>query len=299
MWFRRDRLAGSDCGDFLASPPELPGRFQGIGSNRPKGDEGTMSETASKRAALVGAVIMSALAAAPAPADVIMSQSNDPRVGLDRNLNGLLGSRRPELRSDAPAVPETGASETATDAGLGALLGGDRPELRPRRGNDLALLTAPERRAAAPAAPVVRRDSAFLAALPAASGDSQWECLSEALYFEARGESVKGIFAVAEVILNRVDSPRFPGSVCDVVNQGTGERFRCQFTYTCDGAAETIRDKSAWRRVGKIARLMLDGAARTLTDGATYYHTRAVRPRWSRVFDHTADIGAHRFYRQG
>ena len=150
---------------------------------------------------------------------------------------------------------------------------------------------------ALPRPPEIRYERSFLAALPVASGGKDWRCLAEALYFEARGETVEGMFAVAEVILNRVDSARFPDTVCGVVQQGTGELFRCQFTYNCDGQAEAISEPAAFRRVGKIARLMLDGAARRLTDGALFYHTNAVRPSWSRRFELAATIGSHRFYR--
>ncbi|MCH2163456.1 MAG: cell wall hydrolase [Marinovum sp.] len=132
---------------------------------------------------------------------------------------------------------------------------------------------------------------------PIASGGAQWRCLAEALYFEARGESVKGQAAVAEVILNRVDHPRFPGTVCGVINQGTGKRYACQFTYTCDGRPETINEPKAWANVGKVARAMLDGAKRNLTGGATHYHTTAVRPSWARKYTHTTTVGVHRFYR--
>ena len=138
----------------------------------------------------------------------------------------------------------------------------------------------------------LRYDSGWLSAQPAAAGGKEWSCLAQALYFEARGESVKGQFAVAEVILNRVDNPRYPNSVCGVVNQG------CQFSYTCDGAPETIREKAAFARVGKVAGIMLNGAPRELTDGATHYHTVAVNPRWASKFPMTAQIGVHRFYRQ-
>ena len=129
-----------------------------------------------------------------------------------------------------------------------------------------------------------------------ASGNSEWRCLTEALYFEARGESVKGQFAVAEVILNRADSSRFPSSICKVVNQGTGRKHACQFSYTCDGRPENVSDKKSWNRVGKVARLMMDGAPRSLTSGATFYHTTAVRPSWARKFRKTAQIGVHLFY---
>ncbi|HHC30213.1 MAG TPA: cell wall hydrolase [Rhodobacterales bacterium] len=137
----------------------------------------------------------------------------------------------------------------------------------------------------------------WISARPAATGGAQWQCLTEALYFEARGESAEGLFAVAEVILNRVDSPRYPGTVCDVVNQGTGKRHACQFSYTCDGRPEEVHDQSAWQRVGKVARAMLDGAPRGLTDGALFYHTRSVTPSWARKFHRTASIGVHHFYR--
>jgi len=138
----------------------------------------------------------------------------------------------------------------------------------------------------------------WLSSQPKMSGGPQWACLAEALYFEARGESVKGQFAVAEVILNRVDSRLFPNSVCGVVKQGTGRKFACQFTYTCDGHKEVIHEPAAYTRVGKVAKLMLDGGTRALTKGATYYHTKAVKPRWSRKFHRTATIGVHHFYRR-
>ncbi|MEM1375544.1 MAG: cell wall hydrolase [Pseudomonadota bacterium] len=147
-------------------------------------------------------------------------------------------------------------------------------------------------------APKVRFDKAWLATQPYIEGGAEWRCLAEALYFEARGETLKGQFAVAEVILNRVESARFPSTICAVVNQGTGKRFQCQFTYTCDGHAEIISEPRAWKMVGKVARLSMAGAVGNLTGGAQFYHTRSVRPSWSRVFDHTTTIGYHKFYRR-
>lgn len=144
----------------------------------------------------------------------------------------------------------------------------------------------------------VHYDGAWIASQPAASGGDQFSCLAKALYFEARGESVKGQFAVAEVILNRVDSRKYPNSICGVVNQGSGSRKACQFSYTCDGRADRINEKQAFARAAKIARLMIDGAPRTLTDGATHFHTSNVRPGWARRFPNTARIGSHLFYRQ-
>jgi len=154
--------------------------------------------------------------------------------------------------------------------------------------------------ATAQVTPVVRPvefSKNWIDAQPDAEGGNEWECLTEALYFEARGETVKGQFAVAEVILNRVKSERFPGSTCGVINQGTGKKYQCQFTYTCDGQKETIHEPRAYERVSKVARLALDGVAPKITKGATHYHTKAVSPRWSRVYTKTASIGTHIFYR--
>lgn len=132
-----------------------------------------------------------------------------------------------------------------------------------------------------------------------AQGDAEWACLSEALYFEARGESVKGQFAVAEVILNRVDSAKYPNSICSVINQGTGKKYQCQFTYTCDGIKEIFKEATARKNTQKVAAALLEGVApRELTKGATHYHTKAVSPSWSRSFPRVATIGVHHFYRQ-
>ena len=206
-------------------------------------------------------------------ADVVVSTMTDP---------GITVGTEPE-----PAAVLRNDSAT--------LLGDDAPELTlpSMRAVDAARLT--------PTLGVIQIDytRAFLDGLVPAKGGAEWECLTEALYFEARGETVAGIFAVAEVILNRVDSSRFPSTVCGVVRQGTGRKYQCQFSYLCDGRGEVVREPHAYRAVGKVARVMLDGAPRALTGGAQFYHTRQVSPRWSRVFDRTTTIGAHHFYAQG
>lgn len=134
----------------------------------------------------------------------------------------------------------------------------------------------------------------WLLSRPEPTGDEQWQCLTEAVYFEARGESLEGQIAVAEVILNRVDNPLYPRTVCGVVKQRGGGG--CQFSYVCNGRTN-MREKRAADLAGRIARAMLDGAPRVLTAGATHFHTRAVRPSWSKRFPKTAAIGAHLFYR--
>jgi spore germination cell wall hydrolase CwlJ-like protein len=204
-------------------------------------------------------------------ADVTVSQSNDPTVALGGMLGSVLGAEKQALA----AIP----GQRLTELAVG-------PEVQTR--------TTPAKAQAAPA--VIRYDDAWLAAMPEPTGDAQWECLSKAIYFESRGETLRGQFAVAEVILNRVDSPDYPGSICGVVQQRGGGG--CQFSYVCDGRADRMRDPEAMWRAERIARVMMDGAPRALTMGATHFHTRWVRPGWAGRFPQTAAIGAHLFYRQ-
>lgn len=125
-----------------------------------------------------------------------------------------------------------------------------------------------------------------------------WQCLTEALYFEARGEEHHGRVAVAEVILNRVDSPQYPDSVCGVVQQGQHRKNACQFSYNCDGKANRIGNRKVFNQLGRVAARMLAGAKRELTEGALFYHNTSVRPRWARKMVRTTRIGSHIFYRQ-
>ena len=198
-------------------------------------------------------------------------------------------------------LPSLGSADDILSARLGALLGQERQSLSvvsDARMTELTTLPAPAERDVTTTSTNFDYSSAFLSTMPTQSGGAQWQCLAEALYFEARGESTRGLFAVGEVILNRVDSSAYPNTLCRVINQGTGRKHACQFSYTCDGHAEVIREPAAYAKVGKVARLLIDGAPRTLTSGATHYHTKAVSPSWARRFPRTATIGFHYFYKQ-
>ena len=148
----------------------------------------------------------------------------------------------------------------------------------------------------------VRRPSEWtsskLLSLPVPKSDKQMSCLAEALYFEARGEPIKGQLAVGEVILNRVEDRRYPSSICKVVNQGTGRRFACQFTYTCDGKLETVHEQKPYEMALKIAKILMTTHDKKLTRGSTHYHSNYVNPKWSKKFERVAKFGRHIFYRQ-
>src|SRR5581483_3323427 len=97
------------------------------------------------------------------------------------------------------------------------------------------------------------------------------QCLTAAVYYEARGEPHQGQAAVAQVVLNRVRDPRFPKTICGVVYQGLASH-ECQFTFACDGAAEHRREPAAWATADKVARRALGGYVEPSVGAATHYH---------------------------
>ena len=133
-----------------------------------------------------------------------------------------------------------------------------------------------------------------------AQGDSaerSLDCLTAAVYYEARSEPASGQRAVAQVVLNRVRHSGFPNSVCGVVYQGANRGAGCQFTFACDGSLAYRREAQAWERAREVAQAALDGDVYAPVGLATYYHTTAVQPWWSRSLDRIATIGTQIFYR--
>lgn len=125
------------------------------------------------------------------------------------------------------------------------------------------------------------------------------ECLAEAVYYEARGETPSGQAAVAQVVLNRVRHPSFPKSVCGVVFQGAYRKVGCQFSFACDGSMSRGRERGAWTRAQKIAARALSGAVMNEVGSATHFHTTGVSPGWGPRLLKVAHVGMHVFYRFG
>jgi hypothetical protein len=124
------------------------------------------------------------------------------------------------------------------------------------------------------------------------------KCLAEAIYFEARGEVVRGQIAVAQVVLNRAFSGYYPPTVCGVVYQNSHHHLACQFTFACDGIPDVIREQDAWERAKKISAQVLDGKLWLPEVGkATHYHASWVRPSWVREMTRMHRLGVHTFYR--
>ena len=129
---------------------------------------------------------------------------------------------------------------------------------------------------------------------------SQLMCVALAIYFEARGEPDAGQIAVAHVIRNRIEDPRYPDNACDVVKQGyywNGNPIRnmCQFSFYCDGKPEDPHDQKAWRDALHIVHL--SGLIPDITGGATHYHSNKVFPEWAYTGQVTTNIHKHVFYR--
>jgi len=124
------------------------------------------------------------------------------------------------------------------------------------------------------------------------------KCLANAIYFEARGEPVRGQIAVAQVVMNRVFSGYYPHDVCGVVYQDSHRHLACQFTFACDGIPDTINEPDAWKRATEIARDTLDGKLWLPDVGkATHYHAYWVHPWWVHEMRRIDRIGVHTFYR--
>jgi spore germination cell wall hydrolase CwlJ-like protein len=124
------------------------------------------------------------------------------------------------------------------------------------------------------------------------------KCLAEAIYFEARGEAVRGQIAVAQVVMNRTFSGFYPNTVCGVVYQNKHRHFACQFTFACDNNPDVVREPDMWDRARKIAKAMLDGQL-WLPEVAksTHYHAYWVRPSWVNEMKKMYKFGVHTFYR--
>lgn len=125
----------------------------------------------------------------------------------------------------------------------------------------------------------------------------EMRCLALNIYWESRSESLEGQIAVAAVTLNRVASEKFPSSICGVVKQGAEWRkYRCQFSWWCDGLKDTPKERQAWMASQQLARLVLNGKFVDPTDGALWYHADYVSPDWANRMDKTVKIGRHIFY---
>jgi spore germination cell wall hydrolase CwlJ-like protein len=133
-----------------------------------------------------------------------------------------------------------------------------------------------------------------------AAAAEEIRCLALNIYFEARGEPESGQLAVGHVVMNRVASSRFPGTVCGVIQQGGAlRRYRCQFSWWCDGRSDKPGNKRLWERSAELALKVYWGRTADPTGGALWYHADYVNPAWGKTYERGPKIGRHIFYSQG
>ncbi len=124
-------------------------------------------------------------------------------------------------------------------------------------------------------------------------------CLALNVYHEARSDPMVGQYAVAQVVMNRVQHSKFPNDVCSVVKQSRNDGT-CQFSWWCDGKSDKPRDEYAWAYAQMVAADILLGQgydAIDITKGATHYHANYVRPYWADELEYTVTYGSHLFYK--
>jgi N-acetylmuramoyl-L-alanine amidase len=144
-----------------------------------------------------------------------------------------------------------------------------------------------------------------LALVVALALPAETECLAQNIYFEARNQSYVGKLATAHVVFNRMADPRFPSTACDVVKQARYDksgriiRNKCQFSWYCDGLSDKPKEHLAWEDAISAAEdaMILWNNGYDMSEGATFYHSRNVNPRWNRNMEMTVQIDDHLFYR--
>jgi hypothetical protein len=137
----------------------------------------------------------------------------------------------------------------------------------------------------------------FVAAWLGADLERQTVCLANAVYYEANGEPLSGQRAVAQVVLNRLRHPRYPKTICEVVNQGSDRPTGCQFSFTCDGSLARAPNPARFKVAMGVATAALDGWTSAEAGQATHYHTLYVFPKWAPELLKLGILGHHIFYR--
>lgn len=137
-----------------------------------------------------------------------------------------------------------------------------------------------------------------VAAVADAPFEGEERCLAQAVYFEARSEPLEGQLAVAQVVLNRVESAYWPDSICEVVFENDHRRHKCQFSFACDGLPDEPKNPRSWDTAKMISAVALHRMWGDVTETATHYHADYVAPYWKHVLDPTVQHGRHLFYRE-
>ncbi|MCJ8190522.1 cell wall hydrolase [Sphingomicrobium aestuariivivum] len=119
--------------------------------------------------------------------------------------------------------------------------------------------------------------------------EQEW-CLANAIYFEARGESLEGQLAVADVVINRAESGQYPDNWCDVIKQ------KAQFSFVQNRRFPRITEMKPWDTAKAVAQVAIDDAHEIVRGDVLWYHADYVNPHWAPAFNEVAKVGTHIFY---
>ena len=314
MPFLDKTVTGSVAGGGMVAPGVGAVALRGKGATSETPDEARVNR-ADKRGRIVNIVPAappksfnagsvfertSMLTTPEAEPEIAMAFAEPQIKGKEIEIAAAFHAREDEKA--APGVP----------AFLASLVNNDRPDIL---ATAYAPAAAPDYARASPFASLLGREEAaggrFIP--PVAEGDHAWmsrplpehvfsaaeqKCLAEGIYFEARGEDVKGQAAVAQVILNRVRNPTYPSTICGVVYQNRSWRNRCQFSFACDGTRPRVRSQHHYRVAQEVGMAVTAGKVFIPEVGSsTHYHATYVNPRWARSMEKMKKIGLHIFYR--
>jgi hypothetical protein len=220
-----------------------------------------------------------------------IASASSPSLAVDRDGATQAGFTAHEAAhvedSDLAVNDADGRAEGAARSGLRAIPGTTAIVVR----HAIAWLAGDRLRgpAAAPAPPSL--DQLVDALATRKTSDGEQDCLANAVYFEARGEPIQGQLAVAEVVLNRAASGKYPASLCGVVKQ------KAQFSFVSKGRfPKANKTSEAWRKSVAIARIARAGMVQELGDDVLWYHANYVAPSWGSHLNRETQIGLHIFY---
>lgn len=223
-----------------------------------------------------------------------IASASSPSLAVDLDAaphhGGFAAHDAAHVEDSDLAVNDAGSRiESAARSGLRAAPGTLGIALR----HAVAWLDGGDRDRGAAAAPAPLSLDQLVAALATRkTTDAEQDCLANAVYFEARGEPIKGQLAVAEVVLNRAASGKYPDTLCGVVKQ------KAQFSFVSKGRFPKANRKSAaWRKSVAIARIAKAGIVQELGPDVLWYHANYVAPSWGRRLSRATQIGTHIFYR--
>jgi spore germination cell wall hydrolase CwlJ-like protein len=283
LTFRIDGKSAARTSTALAPRGAAPGDDAIYEAEAARAEELTTTQTQKSTAAASPAQSASSAtppaktnaAAETAPKPAPRAEAEAPRESrdlADRAVHGATPavSRAVALGSSTPAQPDALPIEVSSFPRATLALGGPGRDARP----DYTALAGHD------------------------NMDRERRCLAEAVYFESRSEPEAGQAAVAQVVLNRVQSGLYPTSVCGVVYQNRHHFKACQFSFACEGKSLRVTETESWATAVRIANEVMDGRTYITDVGrSTHYHATYVKPRWARALTRMDMIGRHIFYR--